>query len=510
MSGLVQALRQNPARLLGFLSALAIIVCVTVADLLTPPDIELAPLYVLALIAAGLTGASECCIWGLALFSVCGTLLRLTGIGDASFSLGNAYSVGVAVLTLSATAAVIGHMARASGRRLSEIGYRRLFEGLAVAVIEVDLTGVKRRVDELSQQGIHDLRCHFASRPGSALHLKQSVPITNANDTARRLSGMSAEVRFRSLADLCPDEEVFIALLVAMAHGETAFSAEAELVTPSQERIPVLIALNVPVGGDFSRVTISIMDVRLHRQLETALQRTRRELSDALRSASLAEVGAAIAHEMGQPLSAISGFLRAAKRNLNQVPPDLSACRQTIGNMECAIDRATNVVRQMRKAIGVPTADPDEFVFDEIVTDALQFIEGEADGPRVRVSVSHGAEGVKIMGDRALLQQVLVNLARNAAQAARQKEQPDPCVTVRTTFDGQNICLEVEDNGAGFTEVARRGAFASFLTANRMGLGLGLAICRSAVELHGGNISISRTDVTGSLLLVKLPAAQPS
>jgi C4-dicarboxylate-specific signal transduction histidine kinase len=492
---------------LGHLVCATLATIITVADILTPAELELAPLYVVPLIILGLTGASERSVWLWALACAIGPLLRFTGLGDPAVDQDTIQSLAIAYATLAAVAAVVGRVGRVSRNALSEQRYQTLFDTLAVAVWEHDMRPVKAATEKLRASGVSDVRAYLAANPDFVKAARRTVRITDVNATALRLMGVERKEQFFAhLSDFLPEEDAsFEKCIIAIDEGHEVFASETRVRARSGELIPIIVVLYFPPGSSLDRISGCILDVRDRVRLEAALERSRHELGDALRAASLAELTTSIAHEIGQPLSAVSGYIHACQRMMDRNPPDLAKSRAILSDMEVAAERASDVVRGVKRMLIRPPAEATRFLFDPMVAEAVQIISREGVDAALRIEVDLRARDAVASGDRVLLQQVVVNLVRNALQATATVGVDEGVVHVSTRTADDCLLLEVCDNGPGFTEEGLRKAFSPFFSTRPSALGLGLSISRSTLEMHRGTIEIVTTSERGTILRVTLP-----
>ncbi|PTQ07471.1 hypothetical protein CLG96_18215 [Sphingomonas oleivorans] len=494
---------------IGHVAGGILALAITIADIVTPIDLELAPLYVLAPIAAGVGGAGERGVWVWTVICIAGAMLRFTGLGDPTLDRGSIHALGVSVSTLLTVGFMVGRRARANAQQLSERRYRRMFDTLAVAIWEHDMRPVKRATERLRAAGVSDVRAYVAEHPEFVKEVRRSVRITDVNETALRMMGVRSKAEFfQNLSDFLPEEDQsFAKCIIAVDEGHPTFASETRVRAKSGELIPIMVALSFPACSGLDRITGSIMDIREKLRLEAALDRTRQELDEALRAASLTELTASIAHEVGQPLSALTGYAHACRRYINREPPDLVASRELIEDIMTAASRASEVVRHVRRMLDKSEPELMEIHLDPIVAEAVHLTSREAADTGITLISDLNAQGASIRGDRVLLQQVVINLLRNAIQATVSAGRAKPCIAISTMVLDDGIALEVKDDGRGFSEEAHEKAFTAFFTTKSHGMGLGLSISRSAIEMHRGEIWISGNGADGATIRVELPRA---
>ena len=240
----------------------------------------------------------------------------------------------------------------------------------------------------------------------------------------------------------------------------------------------------------------TVRDVTDSKQAEETLQRTQAALTDMTRLGSLAEMAAAIAHEVNQPIAGISLNASTCQRCLSDDRLDLVRARTAVQRIQRDGDRAANVVQRVRALFS--KSDPVRAPVDlnHAISEVVAISRGQIRAAETALALELGAELPAALGDRVQLQQVVLNLLNNGLQAMSSEPQPRR-LTIRTYVDeaGRLRC-EVEDTGAGIDEAHRRRIFEPFYTTKRNGMGIGLSICKNLVASHDGELAV-RTNGQG-------------
>ena len=243
------------------------------------------------------------------------------------------------------------------------------------------------------------------------------------------------------------------------------------------------------------RVWTDVTDVHRAREL---MQRHREAAHRTSRLVALGEFASAIAHELNQPLAAIATYNNACLRLL-QSGASVQAAELGDAMEKCReqAKRAGAIIQRLREVLRQPLPPRTEQDLGEIARAALQLAEPEAREAGVELKLS-GGPGARVRGDRLLLEQVALNLVRNAIEAVRALPTERRRVAIETSVDPEgHATLVVSDRGAGVAAEAEERLFDAFFTTKAGGLGLGLSICRSVIEAHGGSIGYARDAATG-------------
>ena len=247
-------------------------------------------------------------------------------------------------------------------------------------------------------------------------------------------------------------------------------------------------------------------DVTNLKKAEEQSRRIRRELTDASRRASVDEMTASIAHEIKQPLSAIVSNADAASRWLSRLSPDVAEAKTALDQIVKDSGRITEVIESIRSMFGRAHAERTLVDVRAIVAEVLALCQGELDVHHISLKVEMRDDLPQILAVHVQLQQVITNLVVNAIEAMSGTAAPSHCLTINSFVDKmENITITVEDTGIGVESAHIDRIFEPFFTTKSRGMGLGLAICRSIVEAHGGKLLVSPRRPFGTVFHLKLP-----
>jgi C4-dicarboxylate-specific signal transduction histidine kinase len=221
------------------------------------------------------------------------------------------------------------------------------------------------------------------------------------------------------------------------------------------------------------------------------------------------ELVASIAHEVNQPLAAIVANAESCLSWLGTDPPDMARARKAAERIVRDGYRASAVLNGIRSLLKTPAPAMLQLDLNGVIRDILEFMRNELGRQDVVLQIELCKTLCPILGNRIQLQQVLVNLIKNAIESMNESDARPLLVRVSTAVQGQLAVVAVEDFGSGFDAVAEKSMFDAFFTTKREGMGVGLPICRSIVEAHGGVLWACRKEAQGSVFQFTVPMINP-
>ncbi|UCE03689.1 MAG: hypothetical protein JSW67_05755 [Candidatus Latescibacterota bacterium] len=253
-------------------------------------------------------------------------------------------------------------------------------------------------------------------------------------------------------------------------------------------------------------LALVLQSVRRRRAEREALQR-RQELAHTTRVATMGELTASLAHEINQPLAAILSNTQAAQRLLATGNTNGDEIREILADIVADDQRAGEVIRRMRTLLRRGESEPTILDVNDLAVEVVGLVRSELILQNVDPVLDLSPTPLRVHGDRVQLQQVLLNLVINALDAMKETSNGDRKLRVRTAaMDDRLVRVSVEDTGVGLPADSIDRVFERFVTTKPHGIGLGLAICSSIIQAHGGRVGAENNADRGATFWFNLPA----
>jgi PAS domain S-box-containing protein len=309
-----------------------------------------------------------------------------------------------------------------------------------------------------------------------------------------------------------PDDYPLVQRVIDRARNERQdFAFEHRLQLPGGTVKHVRVVARA-MRGEADNVDFvgAVMDVTSIKLAELELQSTRTELAHVMRVTSLGELTASIAHEVNQPLGAVVANAEACLGWLDRESPDLNEAHAAIERIVRDGHRAGEVIRRVRALIKRTDTQMVPLDVNEIVSEAMNIVEHELLRHRVSQRMELSGDLPVVLGDRIQLQQVLLNLIINGIEAMQPITDRRRELVIRSERDEtQQVHVTVLDCGIGLSTESAHRIFDAFITTKTSGMGMGLSICRSIIQAHGGRIWASTNEPFGAAVHFTLPLHRP-
>jgi PAS domain S-box-containing protein len=389
--------------------------------------------------------------------------------------------------------------------------FRSVFDGTALGFFEIDLLNLHSLVVDLKARGIVDLAGYAASNSEFIRQVMDLTLVTDINQKAMEMFGLNRETAIgRPLGDWCPPESLnaWNNTLISYFSGKKSYEAETVMRRKDGSYIDVLLNCAFPERTEGQViVVIGLVDITQRLAGEKALVKAHQELAHAARVATLGELTASIAHEVNQPLAAVVTNGLAALRWLDRPAPNLEESKAAINRMIDEATRASQIITRTRNMAKNAASERTVLPIGSIIGEAVEITGRQLRSLDSSLQLSLDAAGATVLVDRIQIQQVIINLLMNAAQAMSDASSNERVITLSCSVRNEMLEIKVSDTGPGIPDRASQQLFNAFYTTKSTGMGMGLSISRSIVEAHGGEINAENGTAGGAIFIFTIPTA---
>ena len=375
-----------------------------------------------------------------------------------------------------------------------------------------DITIQKQAEDALRESEERYRKIFDATHDAIFLVAVDGGAILDANEEACHMLGYRHETLTRlSVADIHPDEaeELRDFFAAVTDHGKWK-TDKLSCLAKDGGRIPVRLSASIIRLEGRDCALVLAQDMRDYIAAEQQTRKLQSDLHHVSRLSAMGEMASGMAHELNQPLTAVMNYTQASRRILASDDAEQRAKLASFMDKTVAqAERAGKIISGLRKFIRKDAVDRSFEDINEIIEEAgrLALPGGSADN--VDFEIQPGAGLPMVLVDRIQIQQVVFNLVRNSVEALADSRQPK--LSVSAVRDGDEFLrVIVRDNGPGVADELMDRLFSSFVTTKADGMGLGLSICRSIVEDHGGRIEARPNEGGGMVFQFTLPVSSGS
>ncbi|MGF7151103.1 PAS domain S-box-containing protein [Sphingomonas zeicaulis] len=388
----------------------------------------------------------------------------------------------------------------------TERRYAGLFDVSNMTFAEMDFSAAERILDEIKAGGVTDLRTYMTEHPEELARVLGAIRTTRVNGALARLMGYDsvAELTANPPAQNAEDgPEVLLRQLEMYYHGTDYIDGRTVLTGKGDRRIPVYFTvIRLPEGLYLS----SHVDLSEQERIEGLRQAAQAELARSNRIATVGAFSASIAHELNQPIASMLMDAQTGLRHAGREQPDMEAIGRILRRIEKTAQRVVGIVERTRENIVSGRRAVQEIDLCRLAADTRDLLDHDLKRANVDLEIDCVAEMPMVSGDPVELQQVFVNLVNNAVDAMRDQSAPGR-VTIDIAVEAGAVRVRVADTGPGVPEAHIEKLFEPFFTTKSTGIGMGLQICRTAVERMGGRLSVTNQPGGGACFAFDLPLA---
>jgi len=285
---------------------------------------------------------------------------------------------------------------------------------------------------------------------------------------------------------------------------------EKEYFRKDGSRVPVLVggALFKEGGNEAAAFVLDLTERKRAEEEHEKLRQLESDLAHVNRLSIMGELAASLAHEILHPIATARNNARAGTRFLEMSPPNLDEAKEALGCVVRDVDRAKDIVGRMRDHIKKTPPRREPFDLNEAVNEVIGMVRSAIAKNEIAVNTQLMDGLVPVQGDRVQLQQVVMNLILNAVEAMGSVEAAARELLISTAQDHTGVRVAVRDSGPGIDPTYLERVFEAFYTTKSSGMGMGLSVCRSIIDAHGGRLWADANEPCGAVFQFTLPAAQ--
>jgi C4-dicarboxylate-specific signal transduction histidine kinase len=398
--------------------------------------------------------------------------------------------------------------------RAGEDRFRVLIHHTPTPLWYVDARGAGEVFDRLRAEGVTDIAAYLDSHPEVVEAAKDIVVVTEVNRAAVALfrAGDAGDLirPVRYLFAATP--EMANRVMTAHFEGRRNYVEQAKMATFDGEVRDVIVSVTYPTPPEQLDTTfMTIEDITERLQTEAQLRRLQADFAHAARVSMLGELATSIAHEVKQPLAAIVTNAETSLRWLVRDEPNLAKVVELTTRIAASARRANDIIQRVRSMAAKQEPQHEPLNLDEVIDEALYFVRHDLDARGITLLRADAGILPAVIGDRVQLQQVVVNLLVNSIQAITHADARERRIELKVEVDPPDVLsLSIHDTGPGIAEADLGQVFDGFFTTKEAGMGIGLAVCRSIIIEHGGEIVAANHPLGGAVFRVTLPAVAPA
>lgn len=376
--------------------------------------------------------------------------------------------------------------------------------------------GVSSDATAAAADATAEFRALFDAAVDGIVVIDKDGGILDFNPAAKRLFGYSVqEIVGQDVSVLMPEPDRsrhtgYISRYLTTGEARIiGIGRQVEGMRKDGSRFPMELSVGEVAQGVRARFVGIIRDLTQQKAVEEETRQLQNRLAHVARFSTMGEMAAGLAHEINQPLSAITTYSEAGKRLMDKVEDPSPELIELCEKIAKQARRAGQVIENLGNFIRKQEVHKDHLDLNAVVADIVSLINADARAEGIPVEVEYEPQPLPVCGDAIQLQQVLVNLTRNAVDAMKQGLYTDRGIQVTTRLmDPHRAVVTVVDHGHGVPPQLADSIFHPFVSTKRDGLGIGLAISRTIAQGHGGDLTYRPNPSGGSIFGFSMPISE--
>ncbi len=383
-----------------------------------------------------------------------------------------------------------------------------------ILIVCEDITE-RKRAEEAARRSEEELRGVIETVPAMVWTALPDGAVDFINRRWQEFTGLSLDEMsgegWKPEARIHPDDiEQYTSKWRASLATGRPFEAEVRVCRASNGEYRWWLESAVPLRDEHGNILKwygFLVDIEDRKRAEEALQKAQADLAHVTRVTTMGALTSSIAHEVNQPLAAVVTNANAALRWLANQPPDIDEVRETLQRIVRDGHRAGEVIGRVRALLKKTPIVVVQVDLNALVEDTIALVNGEVRRHRILLRTELAQDLPSVAGDRVQLQQVILNLVMNGIDAMKKVTSRPRELLIRSSLEpAGDVLVTVQDTGVGLEPESLERVFEAFYTTKAEGLGMGLAICCSIIEAHGGRLWAGANEPSGAVFQFRLPS----